>query len=240
VSNNNRDHIAASFGIPSEELLTVPNGADFSRFLPQGEAEKRQIRRDVRNEFCLDADALLLLTVGRLDAQKGYPDLIEAIPTVLQHHPKAHFLWVGDGEQRAEIEHQLAAMNLSGIVTLAGRRTDIPRLMAAADLFVFPTRFEGQPFSLLEAMAAEMAIVSTEASGIPEILRHEKEGLLCPVGDSSQLAGAIHTMLSRPEDQKRFGSAARARAGEFTEERMCRETIAVLQRLVTSSGALHA
>jgi glycosyltransferase involved in cell wall biosynthesis len=159
----------------------------------------------------------LVLTLARLDPQKGLPYLLEAAKSL----PKATFAIAGDGRDRQALEEQARALGLEGRVHFLGYRDDIPDLLAACDLFVLPSLFEGLPISVLEAMAAGKPVVATRIGGTDEAVEHGVTGLLVPARDAEVLAAAIRQLLSNPADARRMGEAGRARAlGEFSAESM--------------------
>ncbi|RZA11670.1 MAG: glycosyltransferase family 1 protein, partial [Proteobacteria bacterium] len=116
-------------------------------------------RHETRAALGLLAHEQLLLTVARFTPQKGYPTLLEAVPEVLEQQPAARFVWVGDGPDFDTMADAVRAADLGHAVTLLGRRGDVPDLLAAADVLVLPSHFEGLPLVLLEAMAAGLPIV---------------------------------------------------------------------------------
>src|SRR5690606_1932403 len=155
----------------------------------------------------------------------------EALPEVLRTHPKVTCLWVGEGLYREQIEARIADLGLSGRVRLTGRRPDVPTLLLAADLFVFPTRFEGFPFSLLEAAAHELPIVTTSASSIPEFLTDGIDARVVPVNDRSAMESALIHALAHPETMTQWARVARKRVENFTDAHMIEKTLATLDRL---------
>jgi len=104
-------------------------------------------------------------------------------------------------------------------------------LLQASDLFVFPTYFEGQPFALLEAMAYGLPIVTSKASGIPEVIAHGIHGLLFRTGDRCELLETLRWSLRHPEEMRVMAENAQLRSQDFSEEKMLKETLEVLQQL---------
>lgn len=227
VSGHNRSLLARMLRMRARGIEVIPNGASPVRFACT--AGERQVIRDrIRQELQLPPDALLLLTVGRFAEQKGHDLLVPAIPHIVESHPAAHFLWAGTGPHEKHLRAQITAYRCESRVHLLGHRSDIRDLLLAADLFVHPTRLEGQPFSLLEAMAAGLPIVSTRASGIAEVIDHEREGLLCEVEDVRALREAVLWALAHPDCMKEMAERAGARVEAFSEEEMVRRTLDLL------------
>jgi glycosyltransferase involved in cell wall biosynthesis len=237
VSENNRKLISDSFRARPDEILRIYNGvkegALSSDTDPMGNTE---LRRDVRRELGLSETALLLLTVARLDEQKGYDYLIPAIPHITREFEDVRYVWVGEGEQKDFLVERLKRYSVLDRVLLLGYRSDVPRLMKSADLFVFPTHYEGHPFTLLEAMANGLPIVTSDASGIPEIVEDKIHGVLSRAGDSCDLLEALRWALRHTERMQEMARNARKRVGDFREEQMVSETLAVLQTLGRSSN----
>ncbi len=131
---------------------------------------------------------------------------------------------VGDGPLRPLIEKRYAK-EVGRRLLILGHRSDLPRILAASDLFVLASRHEGSPLAILEAMFAGRAVVASETGGIPELVRHGETGLLVSPGDIGALASAIDSLLQDDEKRNRMGLLGRERALEyFSSERMIRET----------------
>ena len=173
------------------------------------------------------------LTVGRLDPQKGYDDLLAVVPEVLTEDPDVVFAWVGDGSMRAELESSISRDGLADRVFLLGHRTDVPALLAGADLFVLPSRFEGLPFALLEAMARGVPVLTSDAGGSSEVVRPGADGLIYPEGNRSELSDRLRWALHHPEEMTAMGHSARSRATEFSEDHMLSETLSALETRMT-------
>ncbi|MBP8128457.1 MAG: glycosyltransferase family 4 protein [Candidatus Hydrogenedentes bacterium] len=228
VSEHNRDLLCRLFGVGASGIHVVPNGVNLDRF-KHAEAERAKARQRVREELGFPAETRLLLTVGRLAGQKGYDVLIPAVAHIAATFPDVRFIWAGDGPWEKRLREMAAAYRVEEYVRFLGVRGDIPDLLAACDLFVHPSRHEGQPFSLLESMAAGLPIVATRASGIPEIIEHERHGLLCAVDDIASLRDAVIDALRRPGAMQEMAAAARERVQAFTEAAMIEMTFALIE-----------
>lgn len=146
----------------------IYNGVDASRFVgPPDHA-------GVRHEFDLPPHARLYIHVGRMDAQKNHSRLLSIVREVLQQDPDARLLVVGTGHTAVEqrVREQIAALELTGAVVLAGERSDVPRLLKAADALLFPSLWEGLPGVVLEACAAGTPVVASDLCGVREIAAH--------------------------------------------------------------------
>lgn len=216
-------------GLPAAKISVVYNGITLQVVQPN--------RAALLTELGLSPPARLVLTVGRMVPQKGYDILLEAIPAVLERVPEAHFLWAGDGPLQDELSTRVATLGLASNVHLLGRRHDVAALMAAADLFVLPSRFEGFPLSLLEAMSAALPVVGTRVCGTSEAISDGVTGRLVPPAQPAALAAAIIEVLAQPAQAARWGDAGRELVYKrFTASRMARETSDIYQELLR--GAL--
>lgn len=153
--------------------------------------------------------ARLVGTIGRLTWKKAYGDLLEAARRVRTARPDVEFVIIGDGPLRAALEAQAVRLGIRDHVHFLGEVHDVRGLLQGFDVFTLSSVIEGMPNVLLEAMAAEKPAVVTNAGGMPEMVIHEETGLLVPPAAPAALAAEILRLLSRPEDQMRFGKAAR-------------------------------
>ena len=200
--------------IDPDRLVVIPNGVDpapFDRAEPLG-----------RDAIGVPADAHLALFIGRLDVQKGLPTLLDAAERVAAARPDWHLALVGDGPEGPSLRERAAGVpELAGRVHWLGRRDDVPRLLKSADLLVLPSRWEGMPNVVLEAMAARRAVVATAVEGTEELVVPGQNGWLVPVGDPEALGDALLEAAADPVRLRRFGEAGRARVeAEFSPSRV--------------------
>jgi glycosyltransferase involved in cell wall biosynthesis len=154
-------------------------------------------------------DRAVVLTVGRLAAQKDFGTLLEAASRWRDITPEPALVIVGEGPLEARLKSQAAALHLDA--RFAGQRDDVPALLAAAAVFVLPSVWEGQPLILQEALRAGVPVVATRVGGTPE-LTGEDAALLVPPGDPDRLAGAVRAVLTDPALAARMRKAALDRA----------------------------
>jgi glycosyltransferase involved in cell wall biosynthesis len=201
--------VAAGIGVPADRIRVIPNGVDLMSFAP---AERAQARRMVG----LPEERTILLTVGAVYSWKGQHLVIEALPFLLKQYPGILYLMVGGS--RAEepsyvpsLKRRVAELGLEDHVRFVGSRphAELVRWFNAADLFVLPTRSEGCPNVLLESLACGVPVVATEVGGVPEIIRHGRDGLLAPYGDLPALRDALQRALERPWDRLALVDRAR-------------------------------
>lgn len=231
ISENNRQLICQLFQADPQDILTIYNGA--KRVPDCTTAEEQQaMRQQVREELGLPPSSQIALTVGRLDTQKGHVFLIPALPHLAKDFPDLQFVWIGDGNRRDELVNLLGTYGVTDRVHLLGYRSDVPRFLKAADLFVFPTLFEGgQSFAIAEAMAQGLPIVTSDASGIPEVIEHGLHGLVCRTADSCDLLENIRWALRHPQLMEEMAEQAKRRANDFSQEKMVQQLLEVLIRI---------
>lgn len=191
-------------GIPAKRLVAIPNGIDLCKF-------ERVSGADVRDEFGLPQQQPLIGVVGRLHPQKGHADLFRALaqmPSALDG--RLTCLVIGTGELEAELRQQVDALGLGRCVVFTGVRKDVPRLVAAMDVFVMPSRWEGLPIALLEAMASAKPVLCTRVGGIPDVVKDDDNGLLIDEGDVDALRSRLDRLLGDAAERARLGRRARA------------------------------
>jgi len=227
VSESSRELVCQSFETAPNEVLRIYNGTQ----LANDSGERSAARQSVCRELGLSETDRLILTVGRLHPDKGYRELLHTIPHLLGEFPEAKFLWVGEGEYRDQLINQVREYGVTDAVLMLGHRTDVPRLMQAADLLAFPSHVEALSLVLLEAMAQGLPLVASRVGGTPEVVTDRAHGLLCHAGDSCDLLATLRWALNHPEQMRELAARASERVREFSEERMSAETLAVWQRL---------
>jgi glycosyltransferase involved in cell wall biosynthesis len=228
VSQYTRRLLCESLGWAKDEVECIHNGAPIPAVLD--EAGRAAARKALRDELGLDRNAIVALTTGRLVPQKGIARLIQAAPHVLAEAPDLRIVIAGDGPLGAELTQLAESYGVAGRLMFIGQRSDVPRLLAAADLFVLPTLYEGFSLALLDAVAHGLPVVSTDASSIPELIDDRVHGLLCKPDDSAALAQAMRWAVMNPAEMAAMGARARSRAADFTEQRMVDRTLELLER----------
>jgi glycosyltransferase involved in cell wall biosynthesis len=183
VSASNRqsglDHIKGL------KARVIHNGIDQEKFSPS------RTFKAIRQELNIPSGALLVLFIARFTAHKQPLTLIKAFGEALQSLPDLHLLMVGDGDQKAAGVELANELGLEDKIHFQAFRQDVPDVLAAADIFVLPSLWEGLPIGLLEAMAMGKAVIATRVDGTREVLQDEENGLLVEPGDIPALAGAI-------------------------------------------------
>ncbi len=199
----------------------------------------RRSRAEVRAEFGLAGDErLLAIMVGRLHPGKGHLCLLDALSRVRAAGVPLTVLLAGDGQERAAIEARGRELDLGpDRHQILGFRDHVPDLVAASDLFLFPSEDEGLPLSVLEAMAVGCPVIATPVGGIPEVVSHGEDGILTPVNDAERLAAAILDLSGDPDRRRRMGEhARRAAAEDLSFSEMVRKYEALYRRLLATSN----
>jgi glycosyltransferase involved in cell wall biosynthesis len=181
-------------------VLVMPVGADPTPVKPVEAAAARE-------QLGLEAGRPLVVSVGRLDPQKGFDVLVEATARMNGSSPPVVVI-CGEGPARHDLEDRIEALGLGGRVRLLGNRKDAKALIAAADAFCMPSRWEGSPLALHEALAAGRPVVAAAVGGIPELLTFGQAGLLVPPEDPGALAAAVGRVLSDRSLAERLGARA--------------------------------
>jgi glycosyltransferase involved in cell wall biosynthesis len=188
----------------------------------------------VKAEFGFEPDSRVITTVSRLEPLKGHACLISALGMLGSQHDDVRLLLLGEGTSRADLEDQCRKSGLADRVVFLGTRDDVRSILAATDIFAFPSFAEGTSLALMEAMAAGRPVVATDIPGNRTLLTHEHNALLVPAGDAVALASALAHLLDNPEEAQAFGAQACAFVREHFD---IRTTVAELERLWQSRAA---
>jgi glycosyltransferase involved in cell wall biosynthesis len=211
-------------GIPADQIVVVHDGIDVAKI-------GRLPAVDIHAELWLPHGAPVIANVGALVAHKGQKHLIDAMPLVLRDVPDARLVVFGEGELRPALEKQIKDLQLDKHVLLPGFREDVLQLVKSAELFVMSSVTEGLGSTVLDAMAMKLAVVGTQAGGIPEAVAHGETGLLVRPGDPRALATAISRLLRDRPLRQRMGDAGHARvAAQFGVARMLEGTLDAYRR----------
>jgi glycosyltransferase involved in cell wall biosynthesis len=220
-------------GIEPARVAVVRDGIALDR-KPVDPAERERIRR----LFRLAPADRLVLHLAHLGAEKGQTDLIAAVPRIHAAVPNACIAIVGQGVMRERLERQAASLGTRIFFVGFWPPGRVPALLAAADVFVLPSRREGLGSVLFEAMAAGLPIAASRTGGIPEIVCDNETGLLVPPGDPPALADAVTRLLTDPQLSARLAAAALEFVRrEGSAERMIDETLAAYRAMLDSRAS---
>lgn len=228
-------HVATVMGrrlrIPQSKIEVIPRGRDAAA-LGRRTPERRAA---ARRRLGIGDDATMILAIGRQEPQKGFDTLIRAFPAVRARFPDAILFVAGrEGSATPQLMESIQEFGSAGRVRLLGRRTDVPDLLAAADVFAFPSRWEGAAGTVLEAMALECPIVSSRLPTIMESVDDSTAETVVP-DDTGDLARGLLATLSDRDTAARRASAARQRfEQEFTIQASAHRMAQLYSRVTTS------
>lgn len=212
VSQAAKDSAVATLGIPSERITVVERGRDPDRL---GNPSKDRFHR-ARLALGLKETDEVIVNVGRHEYQKGQTYLLEAMAELFPRHPKLVLLIAGkQGTLSNQLSQRCASLGVNGIVRFLGHRVDVPEILASADLFAFPSLFEGMPGAVIEAMALGLPVVAFDIPALREVVEPNHNALLVPPASFIELAHAISELLNDRSKCATFGKRSR----EIFEER---------------------
>ncbi len=217
-------------GVPDDRLAMIHSGiADDEPPVVDPSA--------VRAEFGFPAGSSLAIFIGRLAPQKGVDDLLSALDLLQHTEPDLRTLIVGDGPLSEQLRTKAHAFMLDDTVKFLGHRDDVPRLLAASDLLVLPSLYEGLPNVVLEAMRFRKPVVATSAPGTTEVVDDGATGRLVPMRDFVALARGIRELIRDPEKARRMGEAGRARVeAEFRATTMVERFAKLYEEIARAKG----
>jgi glycosyltransferase involved in cell wall biosynthesis len=198
-----REYVQTQVGVRTNALVLVPNGVNIPDLPSRSERSHARETLGIRN------GAIVIGSVGRLEPQKGYDLLIQAYRYLEPDKP--YLLIIGNGSQEGDLREQIARDGLTEKVFLLGYRRDVLDIYPAIDLYVQPSRFEGMPNALMEAMAAGLPVIATAVDGNCELIEDGCSGWLAPAGDAEGLASVISSAIRKSDEARRRGEEGRAR-----------------------------
>jgi glycosyltransferase involved in cell wall biosynthesis len=208
VSNAVKDHIVRKAHLSERKVSTIYNGIAVAN---SNDFDMSALMSSVG----LKHGERIIMTAGRLHRQKGYDHLMQALSMVQESFPGIKLLILGDGEEEKNLKKLAHLLELTEKIVFLGLRSDVGHLLQCSELFVLPSRWEGFPNAVLEAMAAGKPVVATAVGGIPELVVDGVTGILVPPEDARALAEAIMGMLSHDERAKAMGEAGRQRVQQY-------------------------
>lgn len=205
VSQAAVDVLVAKGAFPSGRIVKVVNGINTNKF--QFDSQSRQ---RIREDLNLDDDIKMLLAVGRLDHQKDYPNLLNAIKLLAESRKDLKLFIAGDGPQKNTLIQLAEELNIQKFVKFLGIRRDIPSLMSASDTFVLSSAWEGFGLVVAEAMACERVVVATDCGGVKEVVGSQNNGFIVEPKNSKALSDKLLLTLNlNKEERKILGANAR-------------------------------
>lgn len=208
-------------GVRDERIRVVPSGVDPAAWVAPPRAGET-----LRAGWGIGPDDVVVLVLGALERRKGHAVLLEAAARLRGGDHRFRYVFCGDGAEADALARAAAPLG-PGVVRFAGFRGDVAACLAAADIVVLPSLYEGLGVAALEAMAAGRAVVASRVGGLGEAIAHEETGLLVPPGDPRELGAALGRLAGDAALRRRFGAAGRARVqARYTTARMAEGTLA--------------
>jgi L-malate glycosyltransferase len=209
----------------------IPSGIDTERFqpLPPGDYKRR---------LGLDPDGPVVGAVTRMRVRKGVEEFLRAMGEVRGRHPRVQTVVAGEVDLDPALERLVAESGLGESLHLLGRRSDVPEVLSAFDLFVLSSHDEGMSNAILEAMAMQLPVVATDVGGTGEVVRDGESGVLVPPRDAERLAAAVGDLLGTPERWPAMGRLGREIVEQgFSARVMVRDMEGLYDRLLERRGA---
>lgn len=225
-----REFVHDNEGCPLRKFVVIPSGVDTERFRPTpGD--------DYKTRLGLPPHAPVVGIVTRMRVRKGVEEFLRAMIQVRERHPMVQTVIVGEVELDPDLRQLVTKSGMDDALHLLGRRSDMPEVLSAFDVFVLSSHDEGMSNAILEAMAMEKPVVATDVGGTGEVIRDGQSGLLVPPKDSAALAVAINEMLVAPERAREMGRLGRriVRDG-FSAQTMVRQMEELYLQLLHERG----
>ena len=219
-------------GVDADRIRVVPDGVDIHRGV-------RPASRETLASLGVRPDAPLVVQVSQLVGHKDPVNFVGSVARAREGVPSIQALLVGDGPLRADVEREIRALGLEDTLHLAGYRTDADALLAAAQIACLSSREEGMGSVLLDALAFGLPVAATRAGGIPEVIIDGENGLLAEQSNPLALGDAIATLIADDALRARMSGRARARANEFSVERMTDRTLDIYQAVLSPAGSVR-
>lgn len=228
-SESMKDYLVKEYGL-EERYTVVPTGTNLEPFLA---ADGKSLRQEKGWQ-----DETILISVGRLAAEKNWETLLQAFAKVYSEHPDVRLILIGDGPARESLQTLATELGIAERVTFTGSLPfeEVPAYLKAADVFSFASITETQGLVTIEAMAAGLPVVSVDGSGTRDIVEHGKQGFLVE-NDADALANGLNQLLSDPGQMKRFRHNALKKAKTFDVDLLSRQMISVYEQAIQDKKA---
>ena len=225
-------HLAEDCGFPEKQLTSIPTGIDFPQFTPT------HSRQETRQALDIPDGDFLVLMVGVIRSVKRHEIALRAFRRLLDRHPAAQLVLAGEGPMQERMEQLAAKLAIADRVHFIGYREDVPDLLRAADLVLLTSSSEGVPQAVTQALGMGVPVVATAVGGVPELVIHERTGLLVPPEDPQAAAVAMARLADDPALATRLGEEGRRHVmAEFSLEAMLDKTERLYRALLQRKGA---
>lgn len=206
------------------KLEVIHSGIDLSKF----QYENTGI---LRKEFEIRDTTTIIANVAAIAPHKDYYTFVDTAAVLLKKQQNLHFFIIGaDGGEGVAIQNYINEKDLPAFISLIGFRKDIPEILPEVDVFLFTSKEEGLGTSVLDALACGVPVVATNAGGIPEMIKHQHNGLLAPVGDSGLLAKHVETVLFQEELATKFIENGKVVVQSFDKAESAKKTYGIYRK----------
>lgn len=202
VADAHAQHLTDREGFPREKVFTIYNGVDVQRFTPQDGSQ-------VREELGIPANATVVTILAALRPEKNHEFFLSAAQRIKQAQPNSHFVIIGDGPRRTELEELTADLGLQDCTHFVGSRSDVPQLLAASNVVALTSHNEASPVSILEALACGVPVVSADVGSVAETVVPGENGYLYECGDMRTFVSHTLRILNDAELGQRLGTNGR-------------------------------
>jgi len=204
VSQDLQNYLTTKFQVHANRIKTIPNGIDIDKFISNKDISY------LKRSFNIGENERIIGSIGRLTEQKGFEYLLRAYKILLKDNQDTRLVIVGDGDLKDSLMSFSRNLQIQEKVVFAGIRQDIANLLSLFNIFVLSSLWEGQPITIMEAMAAGKPIIATDVGGNGEILKHGKLGLIVKAKDPDDLADSIKLLLNDHKLAAKFGCDAQS------------------------------
>lgn len=224
-----QEGIEAGIGNKNQYQL-IRSAIPSSDFIPE-----EKVRYQIRRKFGISDHIKVIGNVGRFSRQKNPLGWLNIAAGIHQNNKHVHFVLVGDGPLRSEVESKIVSLGLSDVFTITGLRRDVKDLLAIMDIFMITSLWEGLPRTVLQAMSAGMPVVSYNVGGIPEIVKEGITGFICEPGDTKKMIERCNLLLNNSIRRKEMGKKGQSLIGdEFELSTMIDQISALYEELLTN------
>ena len=211
-----------------EKCVTVHSGIDLGKF------SERPAHNILRDEFKLSNETILIGNTSALENHKDYPTFIRTVASIYKQGIPVHAFIIGQGSLKEQLSQQIRESGAEEIFHLTGFRKDIQKVLPSLDVFLITSNEEGLGTSVLDAFAAQVPVVATNAGGIPEMVEDNVTGLLRPVGDVEALAQAVTSLIENKNLQRQLINGATEKLKEFSKEQTAEKTLTIYKQVLAS------
>lgn len=215
--------VVSNWGVSKRKIVVIYNAFE----VPDNVANKKVLRQ------LMQLNEKVVVSVGRLVPWKGFKTLIGIMPQLISEFPDIRLLIIGSGPQKDELQEYIDEQYLGNHITLVGAldHETLLRYLRASDVFALNTFYEGFSHQLLECMALDLPVVTTDVGGNPELIDNKKNGLLVPYDDKKALKNSISLMLKDKKLSEKFAKSAKIKVKQFNKEALVDNTVEILKKV---------